>query len=197
MDSRINNLEFTLDIIMNSSLMELIQKRHSGYSYNPNKNVSDEHILALQEAARWAPSCFGEEPWRYIICSKDKHVSGWNNIYNSLVEKNQKWAQNANILIATICKNKFTYNDAENKHAAHDLGAANISMMLIATELGLMAHQMAGFSTDKLKESFNISDEYSPISIMAIGYELEQEESQTKPRVRKEMDDLFHLGTWI
>jgi nitroreductase len=101
---------------------ELIAKRWSPRSFDGNRPVEDEKVLALMEAARWAPSCFNEQPWRYIICNKHKNEVAWQFALSCLVEKNQLWAKNAPILMTACANTKFTHNGNDNNWALYDTG---------------------------------------------------------------------------
>ena len=181
---------------MANNLLTLIENRHSGRSYDPNRDVSDENLELIQKAATYAPSCYGEEPWRYIICSKSKNPTEWQKVYESLAEPNQKWAKDVNILIIGTCQNKFALNNKINKWASHDLGAASMSMALMAESLEIMLHQMGGFDEDKLAENFNLSsEEQSILTVIALGYEMKAEReiylTKEQKKERKPLSEIY------
>ena len=78
---------------------DIIQERWSPRSFDPDKPVSHDDLLALLEAARWAPSCFNDQPSRFVVCDKATDETGWQNALEVLVEKNRLWARNAPVLI--------------------------------------------------------------------------------------------------
>lgn len=76
-------------------LATIIAERWSGKAYDATLPVSDANIMALCEAALWAPSCYGEAPWRYVVCNRFKDETSWQQVLNSLSPGNQGWAKNA------------------------------------------------------------------------------------------------------
>lgn len=174
----------------------LIKNRYSALGIDPNKQVEKEKFNSLIEAARWAPSSYNEQPWSYVVGFKEDE--NHQKLASCLVEGNS-WARQAPILMLSIAKKKFTHNNAKNRHHMHDVGAANAIMHLQATDLELAMHQMAGFDVEKARQAFNIDDEYSPASMIAVGYLLQ--DTSTMPenikkreeakRERKEFEKMF------
>jgi nitroreductase len=151
-----------------SKINKLISDRFSPRKFS-NKAVEKEKTDALFEAARWAPSCFNDQPWRFIYCTKE-NPEGWEKIFSSLVDANKVWAISAPVLAISIATTKFTHNGKANRFAAYDTGMAVGNLLLQATDMGLFVHQMAGFDSDKARKALNIPDEYEIFSVMAIGY---------------------------
>jgi nitroreductase len=156
----------------------------------------------MLEAARWAPSCFNEQPWNFIIFEKESSEE-FNKIVDILSPKNQLWARNAPLIMLSVAKINFERNGKFNRYALHDVGAAVTNMTLQATSMGLYVHQMAGFDSEKAKELFNIPDNYEPVAAIAIGYIGNQEElpeefkkSESAPRRRKEITEFTFKGKW-
>ena len=89
---------FNKKINTNAPIHELISARWSGRAYDPNRMLSRQQIISLLEAARWAPSCYGYQPWRYIVCDKASNESSWSKALECLAEGNQVWAKNASVL---------------------------------------------------------------------------------------------------
>lgn len=173
---------------------ELTKTRHSGYSYDFSKNIPLSAIRPLLEAAHLAPSCYNEQPWHFIVTHKTETPEAYKKIFDSLVPGNQKWANGVPILIAVVAKNYYRKNHKPNRHGPYDSGAAAISMALEAANRGYMAHQMGGFDENKLAASFGISSDYTPMSVMALGYEKEGEE--IPPKDRRELKNHFYFGEW-
>jgi nitroreductase len=151
-----------------SPVIEVIQNRKSRRAY-ADRSVEKEKIVALFEAARWAPSSVNEQPWIYIYATKDQPEL-YNLIFDSLNESNKVWVKNAPLLIASFVRKNFTRNDRPNGAARYDLGAANAFLSLQATHMGLNVHQMGGFDTEKIKTNLNVPDTHDPVIVMAIGY---------------------------
>lgn len=151
-----------------SPILEVIQMRRSRRAY-ADKPVDKENINSLFEAARWAPSSVNEQPWLYLYATKDQSEL-WNKIFEPLNEGNKVWAKNAPLLILSLARKNFTFNDRPNLSARYDLGAANAFLSLQAAHLGLNVHQMGGYNPSLIKENLNVPDHYEPVVIMAIGY---------------------------
>ncbi len=182
---------------------EIIAKRWSPRSFDATKEVSKEDLLSICEAARWAPSSVNEQPWNYIIWDKFTDKENYNKAFSCLNEWNQKWAKNAPILIGVFAYNLFSQNNNNNRWALYDTGAATISMLLQATELGLVSHQMGGYDTNKLLKEFEITDDYTSISVIALGYQAESDileepfrERESAERIRKDLRENFYFSTW-
>jgi nitroreductase len=183
---------------------EIIQNRWSPRAFDASKEVSDDDLSAVLEAGRWAPSCFNDQPWRYIVCVKAKNETSWHNALDTLVEKNQQWAKNAPVLILAIAMPNFNHNGKANRWAMYDTGAASVSLCLQATALGLIAHQMGGFDADKARKVFNVPEECQPMAMMALGYQAEAEilsddfkEAEISDRSRVPLEQRFYFGKWL
>ncbi len=150
---------------------QLMQTRWSPRAFDPDKAIDQDDLTALLEAARWTPSCFNDQPWRFVVCAKETDTLNWQQAFSILAEKNQQWAKNAPILIVASAMDNFTHNGNPNRHAQYDTGAACLSISLQATALGLVVHQMGGFDTDKAKELFLLPADCTPMSVLAVGYQ--------------------------
>jgi nitroreductase len=184
-------------------ILPIFAERYSGVSYDPGRNVTQEQLLALAEAARWAPSCFGDQPWRYLICDKATNPIAWDAAWNCLLEKNQAWCKSAPVLIVVCCDTLLSKTGQPNAFGPYDSGAASVSMCLQAAALGLMTHQMAGFVADKAREFFQIPERFNPLAMMAVGYQLPEDElteafstRELAARVRNPLQQNFFAGAW-
>lgn len=128
--------------------------------------LTTEQIGSLFEAARWAPSSYNEQPWRYIYAGKND--AGRTELESLLVEGNA-WAKNAGLLIVSFAKKTFAKNGKPNRHYLHDTGAASFAITLQATSMGLISHQMSGFAVDKANSVLGVPDDFEPGSMMAVG----------------------------
>lgn len=174
-------------------VFQVLSQRYSGYAYDASKPVTQRQLQLMMEAARLAPSSYNEQPWYFIMCDRTTDEKAYQKALSTLVEANQKWAQNAPVLVVTVAASKSSHNDKGNRHGQYDSGAAAFGMMLEATSLGLMAHQMGGFDSNKARQVFGIPEDCVPMSVMAIGYSLD--EVQPK-RERKPYSENFFSGQW-
>ena len=182
---------------------DLLTRRWSSRAYDPKRPVSREQLAALLEAARWAPSCNGDEPWRYLIWDRARDPEGFQKAFDCLSENNRKWVKNVPVLMLSNAGNAFGATGKPNRWTQHDTGAASVSLALQAVALGLMVHQMGGFDAEKARAAFGIPAEYTPMAMIAIGYqttpEILDEETKAKelrPRARKPVADTFFEGGW-
>jgi nitroreductase len=189
--------------ITQQAIHELLANRWSGRAYDAGKAVSQEQVISLLEAARWAPSCFGDQPWRYVFCNKADNMQAWQAAFDCLVPGNQGWAVNAPVLLLICADTLFGHNDKPNKWAAYDTGAATENLCLQATALGLMAHQMGGFDADKARATFKVPERYQILAMVTVGYQAaveslsgEVKERELAARSRKPLEELFFNGVW-
>ena len=182
----------------------LIASRWSPRAFEEDKTIDANIILSLAEAARWAPSCFGAEPWRFLCGDNNTNSSAWKKAFSCLVEGNQKWAKHAQILILVCAEQAFAHNGKPNRHCAYDSGAAAMNLTLEAEHHGLRCHQMGGFDADAAKKTFAIPDGFECISVIAVGIQAdagrlsdkELRERESVPRQRKPLGECFFDGKW-
>lgn len=175
-------------------MSQILSKRYSGYKYDASRLVAHEQLKEIIEAGRLAPSSYNQQPWNFIICDRSKNPEAFKKVLGNLVEFNQGWAKNALVLIISIASNKSAHNGESNRWGPYDTGAAAFAMMLKATSMGLMAHQMGGFDESKIRQEFFIPENFEPMSVMAIGYP-SSEEVQPE-RKRRPLSENFFEGSW-
>ena len=179
----------------------LLAARWSGVAFDSGRAVPNNKIEAMLEAARWAPSCYNDQPWRFIVCSKQTDTLAWNGVFDSLMELNQGWCQSVPVLIVVVANILFSHNGQPNPCAIYDAGAASLSACLQGAHEGVMTHQMAGFHADKLRLRFSIPENMTPLSIIAAGYSVPAEsipgllrEKELSPRTRKPLEEIRSYG---
>ncbi len=180
---------------------ELIQNRWSPRAFS-DKPVPQEVLRSLFEAARWAPSSSNEQPWAYIVATKDD-AENFEKSLGALVEFNANWAKKAQVLVIAVAELAFAKNNAPNRNAQYDVGAASLQLSIEATARGLVVHQMAGFDPETAREAYDIPQGWEPIAAMAIGYPgdaaslPEPLQSREKaPRSRKRIREFVMSGQW-
>lgn len=133
-----------------------------------SRPLDDLQVRSLFEAARWAPSCFGEQPWLFLYARTRQDRE---RFLGALVEKNRLWAASAPLLVFVASRRNFAHNGRENRHAPFDAGAAWMSLALQARKLGLHAHAMAGFSRKAAFAMLQLpEDQYEIWAAVAVGY---------------------------
>jgi nitroreductase len=131
--------------------------------------VEADKIRSLFEAARWAPSCFNAQPWRFLLATKETPAA-YHQLFDCLHDANKKWAYRAPVLVLSVAKLTFVDGSA-NRHAWHDVGLAVENLVIQAIALDLIASQMAGFDVVKARTDLGIPDSYDPVAMIAIGYQ--------------------------
>jgi len=190
--------------LTDSPLHDLIASRWSPRAFDKARAVTREQLTALLEAARWAPSCFGDEPWRFLVWDRSHDSAAWEQAFNCLAEANQKWVRNAPVLLCACADSLFGHNATPNRWAQYDTGAASENLVLQALALGLAAHQMGGFDAQKIRTTFSVPEAYMPMAMIAVGYQAEasvledpvQEEREVAARTRKPLGERFFEGSW-
>jgi len=179
----------------------LLARRWSARALDPDRPVEPEKLDVLLEAARWAPSCNNDQPWSYLVFD-GSDPEALEQARSCLVEGNA-WARRAPLLLLSVAREHFTYKGKPNRHAQHDVGLASENLVLQATELGLVNHQMAGFDADKARALFGIPEGHTPMAMIALGYPGKIEalseplqERERGPRSRKEVELWAFAGKW-
>lgn len=182
-------------------LHELILRRWSPRAF-ADRSVEPATLVRLLEAARWAPSCYNEQPWRYIVATNE-NAAEFARMLGCLMEGNQVWARHAPVLMISVAKLAFTHDHKPNRHAFHDVGAASAFLAFQATALGLFVHQMGGIHADKARETYAIPEGFEAVAGIALGYlgdpstlpdALRQRE--LAPSSRQPLEGMVFAGQW-
>lgn len=131
------------------------------------EHISDDELLTLFEAARWAPSSFNNQPWRFIYAKRDSNH--WEKFYDLLAEGNRAWADKAAVLIVVISKSTFDYNGKPSATHTLDTGAAWENLALQGSKNGLVVHGMQGFDYDRAGNELNVPDDFKVEMMIAVG----------------------------
>lgn len=182
-------------------VLDLIKERWSPRAFS-DEAVDRELLRQLFDAARWAPSSYNEQPWRFIVATRDEPAE-FERLGDVLNEWNRKWATGAPVLGLTIVKETFSRNGSENRAAEHDLGQAIAYLSLEATRHDLYLHQMAGILPERARELYGIPGGYRPFTMFALGYlgdpdtlPENMQSGETANRSRKPIDEIVFRGDW-
>jgi nitroreductase len=182
-------------------ISELIAERWSPYAFD-NRLVPDADLRSLFEAARWAPSSYNEQPWNYIVATRDNSEQ-FQRLLSCLVDANQVWAKAAPVLALGVVSLRFARNAKDNRAAVHDLGLASGNLVLEAAARGLFVHQMIGILPDRAREIYGIPEGYEAWTGLAIGYRGDPtnlpeplRERERTPRQRKPLSEFVFNGKW-
>ena len=145
-----------------------IARRWSPRAFS-DRPVEPEKLRSIFEAARLAPSSANEQPWRFIVATRDEPESH-QALYACLREGNQVWAGVAPVLMLTLARATYAKSGGENRHAWHDVGLAVALLSVQATALGLYLHQMAGILPERARRRFDVPEPFEVVSAIALGY---------------------------
>ena len=180
---------------------DLLSRRWSPRAF-AEQTVEHEKIQRLLEAARWASSCFNEQPWAFIVTTADQ-AAEHGKLLSCFVEGNQVWAKQAPLLMITVAKLHFDHNGQPNRHAFHDVGLSVGNLVVQATAMDLVVHQMAGILSDTIRTCYSLPAGYEPVTGLAIGYPgdphtlpADIREREQAPRSRKTLHEFVFSQTW-
>lgn len=181
------------------SLHPLIAERWSPRAYDVNASISDDDLAAIFEAARWSPSAFNAQPWKFVLGLRGDE--NFKAITSVLVDFNKEWAPKASALILT---NAITFREdgKVNPTALYDLGLAVSLLTVEANHRGYDVHQMSGFDHEAAKSKFPMEAGVEPVTCIAIGKRTspdslsdEIREREVAPRSRKSLAEIVNI-TW-
>lgn len=147
------------------------------------EEITDDQLMSLFEAARWAPSSFNNQPWRFIYAKKNSEH--WDRLFDLLVDSNKVWAKDASALVVVVSAKNFQYNGKPSLTHQFDSGAAWENLALQAHWAGLAAHGMQGFDYDRARKELAVPDDYDVMAMIAIGKQAPKEKLPAKLQERE------------
>ncbi|OXM58357.1 nitroreductase [Amycolatopsis thailandensis] len=181
-------------------IASIMAARWSPRAYDETATVTEDQVRALLEAARWAPSFGNTQPARYLVGLRG--TPSFDRILSTLNSGNSAWAHRAGLLLIGVMVT--TNEKGEVPYAEYGLGLATENLVLQAVELGLIAHQMAGFSAEAATDFFGLPDDVVPKVAIAVGHPadpsvLEEDwriEREKAPRDRVPLAEFAYADTW-
>jgi nitroreductase len=149
--------------------------------------LSDEELMRLFEAARWAPSTYNEQEWRFLYARRD--TPHWVTFFDLLMEANQAWCKDAAVLVVALARKTFSRNEKPNPVHLFDTGSAWQNLALQATAMGIVSHGMAGFDFDKARSALRVPDQYAVAAMFALGRPGDPDKLPTELRERETITD--------
>lgn len=133
--------------------------------------IDDATLFQFFEAARWAPSAYNSQPWRFIYAKNNSEQ--WGTFLGLLSEFNQSWAKTASALVIILAKTTFVPPGKTDpiRTGSHtfDAGAAWGSLALQAAHDGWFTHAIGGYDKTKAREVLGIPEDYILEAAVAIG----------------------------
>lgn len=163
------------------------------------ESITQDELLRLFEAARWAPSSSNGQPWRFLYAHRD--TPSWATFLDLLIEGNRAWCKNAAVLVVVAARTAFENGRPERTHA-FDSGAAWENLALQAEADGLIAHGMEGFDYSRARQELAIPADYEVMAMIAIGRPgpksilSEKNQAREKPSARRPVEELAFAGRW-
>ena len=156
------------------------------------KEISEEELMRLFEAARWAPSSFNAQQWRALYARRGTKY--WQTFFDLLVDANKAWAKNAAVLVVFVSRKFFDYNDEPSVTHSYDAGAAWENFALQGFHQGLVVHGMQGFEYERARKELHIPDEFQVEAMAAVGRPGPKELLPEKLQARESPNDRRKLS---
>jgi nitroreductase len=175
----------------------IILNRWSPRSFT-GQELDDKELFSLFEAARWAPSSFNNQPWRFIYAKRNS--PHWNLLFGLLADGNKPWCSNASVLVVIVSKKTFDYNGKPSITHKFDAGAAWENLAIQAVAQGLATHGMQGFDYERAKKELGVPDDYEVMAMVAIGKKGPKEklpddlQKKEAPNDRKPLSEIVMEG---
>lgn len=177
----------------------MIMRRWSPRAFDGTAEVPPDTVRVLLEAARWAASHGNTQPARFLVGYRGDDT--FERIFAALRPGNQTWAGRASVLLVGAVAESDDRGPLPNTEFG--LGLAVQNLVLRAVELGLVTHQVGGFSPDAVREAFEVPEGVRPVVVIAVGVlgdasELPDDlrERERRPRVRKPLSETVFAGRW-
>ncbi len=180
------------------AVLDVLAGRWSPRAFDADTTIDEAKLSAALEAARWSPSAYNLQPWRFIVARRGTALHA--QVVDSLVEFNQLWAPHAAVLIVAVAETEAEDGTAIS-HAVYDLGQAVAHLSVQAHHDGLLVHQMSGFDPEVVRELADLPPRFTATTVIAIG-ELGDaaalpegiQPGETAPRVRRAIDETVILS---
>jgi nitroreductase len=164
------------------------------------EEISPDELMSLFEAARWAPSSFNNQPWRFLFARRN--TEHWDGLFDLLTDANKAWAKNAAALVVVVSRTTFEHNDKPARTHSFDAGAAWENLALQGTAMGFVVHGMQGFSYTRAKEELGVPEGYEVEAMIAVGRPGKKEDLPEElqdrefPSPRKKLEEIVFEGSF-
>ena len=175
-----------------SEILKAIEDRRARRALS-DQPIDRETTETILRAAHLAPSCANNQPWRLIAVDDPEVLSA---VKGSLTKGNS-WAAPAPLIVAVASRVDLDCRIPDGRdYYLFGCGLAAMNLMIQATQLGLIAHPIAGFRQRELKPVLGVPEEYAVITLIIVGYPSDDPSrlsekhlaEETGPRVRRPLD---------
>lgn len=162
------------------------------------ETITDGELNRLFEAARWAPSSYNGQPWRFLYARRGGEQ--WERFFGLLGDFNQSWCDRAAVLVVVVSRDTFERNGKPARTHSFDTGAAWQNLALQGTAIGLVVHGMQGFDYDRAREELGIPDDHTVEAMIAVGRPGELDDldpdlrEKEQPSQRKPIEEIAFEG---
>ncbi len=164
------------------------------------ESLDEDEFMPLFEAAKWAPSSYNNQPWRFLYTTRNS--DHWNVYFDFLSNENKIWAKRAAVLVVMVSKTTFDYNGEPSRTHSFDTGAAWQNLALEGARQGLVVHGIGGFDYERAAAVLSVPSDYAIEAMAAIGVretpsalpsEMQERE---QPSDRKPLSDVVIEGAF-
>lgn len=180
---------------------ELLQERWSSRAFS-DEPMAEDVLLSLFEAARWSPSCFNDQPWRFIVATR-ANPEAHARIVSCYNTSNQRWSASAWLVMIVLAKETFSADGSPNRMSQYDAGQAVQNLTFQASAHALNVRQAAGIDVVKIREMYHVPDDVTVLCMVAVGYPGESDalmpplnERERQPRTRRPLSELFFADAY-
>ena len=164
--------------------------------------ITQEELLTMLEAARWAASSYNSQPWRFIFALRDRPA--WERFLNLLVPFNQSWAKESSALVFLVSKSTMrsprSGNEVPSPTHSFDAGTASGYFALQASLMGWYVHGMVGFDADRAFDDLSVPKGHKVEAVYAVGRKAhraglaEELRARELPSGRRSLEELAYEG---
>lgn len=175
-------------------VLDVIAERWSPRAFADDVRLSREELASILEAARWSPSAYNAQPWRFVVTERGDEDN--ERLVSTLTDFNKAWAPTASVLILAVAELSNAETGREIPTAEYDLGQSVAYLSIQAQSMGMHVHQMSGFDPAAARETFALADNFKPVAVIAIGKRADAsqlvapyDERESAPRVRRPISE--------
>ncbi len=170
---------------------KLLLERNSPREFT-GEPITEQELMTLFEAARWAASSYNDQPWRYVYVMQGD--SQWQAFFDLLVPGNQTWTKKAAVLVVVVSHKVFEKTGDVSPTHSYDTGAAGQNLALQGFAMGLAVHALGGFDFVRARELLKLPEDYAVEAMISIGRQVVKAPGEQKLTQRKQLKEIVFRG---